>query len=202
MQNKVAILVDVDLTVVDSGNAWLDWMEDVYKTPADYGLMIEDRDTKGFFDYNLSRYFPSACKKQIGPYEFWEDPYLYDKLKPYTNCVEVIKRLHDAGHPIRFVSYCKKGHFSSKVRFLKYHFPFLDLDKGSDGSGFYATKVKAGVAGGVIIDDRNNFLNQFSDDVIKVKFLTPYSQEVAPRVKYDFESYKWEDIGKFLEETL
>lgn len=202
MHNKTPILIDVDLTFVDSGWPWLDWMESVYQTPPDRAAMMKDMDVNGLFDYNLSVYFPNRCKEAILPYEFWEDPHLYDKLTPLPGAVKAIRRLWEAGHPIRFVSYCKKGHFSSKVRFLKRNCPFLDLDKGTDGSGFYATKVKSGVAGGVIIEDRHQFLNQFPDDVIKIKFDTPFSQDEAPRVAYDLVSNKWEDIADFLLDTL
>lgn len=199
---KTPILVDVDLTFVDSGWPWLYWMESVYQIPADADLMDKDYEENGLFNYNLSKYFPTRCKEAIEPYEFWEDPHLYDKMTPIAGAVDAIRRLHEAGHPIRFVSYCKKGHFSSKVRFLKRHCPFLDLDNGTDGSGFYATKVKAGVAGGVIIDDRNQFLNQFPDDVIKIKFDTPFSQDAEPRTNYDLTSADWKEIADWLLENL
>lgn len=202
MLNKTAILVDVDLTVVDSGWPWLAWMEQVYGVIADENAMNWDWENYGKYQYNLSEYFPEPCTTQLPPYDFWEDPFLYDRLKPRPWCVEALKALYDAGHPIRFVSYCKKGHFSSKARFLKNHFPFMDLEKGTDGCGFYATKVKSGVAGGVIIDDRNNFLNQFPDDVLKIKFATEFTQDEKPRVQYDFESKDWYDIQEFLLETL
>lgn len=195
---KTPILVDVDLTFVDSGWPWLDWMMSVYQCDADCSAMENDRNSKGLYDYNLSKYFPNRCKQAIEPYEFWEDPHLYDKLQPIEGAVEAVRRLNEAGHPIRFVSYCKKGHFSSKVRFLKRHCPFLDLEGGKDGSGFYATKYKAGVSGGIIIDDRNQFLNQFAPEVMKIKFDTPFTQDEEPNTQYDFVSGDWKKIADFI----
>lgn len=197
-KTKTPILIDVDLTFVDSGWPWLDWMESVYQVGPSISLMEKEVHETGLYNYNLSKYFPTRCKEAIGPYEFWEDPHLYDKLTPIAGAVDAIKRLYDAGHPIRFVSYCKKGHFSSKVRFLKRHCPFLDLDGGKDGSGFWATKNKAGVKGGVIIDDRHQFLNQFEDDVVKIKFRTQFSQDEAPRTNYDLVSDCWAEIADFI----
>lgn len=202
VHNKTPILIDVDLTFIDSGWPWLSWMESVYQVAPATALMEKDFNETGLYNYNLSKYFPTRCQEAIPPYEFWEDPHLYDKLKPLPGAVDAVRRLHEAGHPIRFVSYCKKGHFSSKVRFLKRHCPFLDLDNGTDGSGFYATKVKAGVAGGVIIDDRHQFLNQFDDNVIKVKFDTPFTQDEEPRTQYDLTSCDWNVIAEWLLETL
>lgn len=195
---KTPIIIDVDLTFVDSGWPWLDWMESVYKTEPDREMMQKDIEENGLFDYNLSKYFPNRCVQKINPYEFWEDPHLYDKLNPIEGAVAAIKRLHEAGHPIRFVSYCKKGHFSSKVRFLKQSCPFLDLDSGKDGSGFWATKNKAGVMGGFIIDDRNKFLNQFPDEVVKIRFDTMFTQDEEPRVVYDLVSSDWKAIADFI----
>lgn len=195
---KKAIIVDVDLTIVDSGWPWLHWMESIYNMEADSDLMDKDISENGYFDYNLSRYFPDRCKKAIPPYDYWEDPFLYDKMFPIAGAVEAINKLHAAGFPIRFVSYCKKGHFSSKVRFLKRHFPNLDLENGTDGCGFYATKYKAGVSGDYIIDDRNKFLNQFSDKVVKIKYDTPFSQDEEEIGCYDLVTSDWASIAEFI----
>jgi hypothetical protein len=198
LMNKPAIIIDVDLTIVESGWPWMKWMTEVYGTEPNAEMMNKDLEEKGYFDYNLSVYFPDRCKKMIQPYDYWEDPFLYDKMLPIENAVQAIMDLYNAGHPIRFVSYCKKGHFSSKVRFLKRHFPLLDLDGGTDGCGFYATKYKAGVAGSYIIDDRNDFLNQFGDHVVKIKYDTPFTQKEEPRCQYDLETMCWIRIRDFI----
>lgn len=196
--SKFAILVDVDLTVVDSGWPWMGWLEKVYNMPADHDRMALDRELHGLINYNLAAYFPKRCSQALSPYEYFEDPHLYDKLVPLPGVVDAIYRLWKAGHPIRFVSHCKKGHFSSKVRFLKRHFPFINLDECKDGSGFYATKWKAGVAGGAIIDDRNDFLNQFGEKVLRIKFATQYTQNEDPVGVYDLVSDDWEEIADFI----
>lgn len=74
----------------------------------------------------------------------------------------------------------------------------LDLDGGTDGCGFYATKYKAGVAGSYIIDDRNEFLNQFDDHVVKIKYDTPFTQKEEPRCQYDLETMCWLRIRDFI----
>lgn len=197
--SKCPILVDVDQTFVDSATPWLDWCSDVYGVYPDWSL----DPIGGGKHYNIGMYFPSPEKHQPLPMEFWEDPFLYDKLRPLPGAVDVLYSLKEKGHPIRFVSYCKNGHFSSKARMLKRETEhFLDLEKGSTGDGFYATKVKSGVSGGVIIDDRNEFLNQFSDEVIKVKMWTPFTQSIEPRCQYDLVAKSWSHIGAFLLDTL
>lgn len=196
---KCPIIVDVDQTFVDSATPWIQWCEDVYGVPVDWSKSPPS----GQMHYNIGEYFPSPKRHQPLPLMFWEDPFLYDKLRPLPGAVVVLRKLKSLGHPIRFVSYCKNGHFSSKARMLKRETAdFLDLEAGSTGDGFYATKAKAGVAGGVIIDDRNEFLNQFADDVLKIKMWTPFTQSVEPRCKYDLEAHSWKQIGDFLLATL
>lgn len=196
---KEAIIVDVDLTFVDSGTPWMQWCVDIYGCEPD---MSKGPDN-GQMHYNLSKYFPEPKVHQIPAYDFWEDPYLYDKISPLPNAVAVLEELKRRGHPIRFTSHCKNGHFSSKVRMLKrYTSHFLDLEKGSTGDGFYATKVKSGVAGGVVIDDRHEFLNQFGPDVLKIKFDTPYTQSEELIYKPDLVAPDWLEVGEFLNDIL
>lgn len=193
---KTPIIVDVDLTFVDSAAPWMQWLEDVYGVAPDW----TKGPGNGQVSYNLSEYFPAPKVHQIDPFEFWEDPYLYDKLVPRPGAVAALERMKAAGHPIRFGSFCKNGHFSSKARMLKrYTSHFLDLDKGTTGDGFYATKVKSGIAGGVIIDDRHAFLNQFGSDVLKIKFDTVFTQdEGIVEGGYDLTSEDWNEIADFV----
>lgn len=193
------VICDIDLTFVDSGVPWLDWLTSVYGVEPDFSIKSPD----GMTYYNLSKYFPAPLAHQINPYDFWEDPHLYDKLKPIEGAVEALRKIKAAGSPIRFGSYCKNGHFSSKARMIKrYTSDFLDIETGSTGDGFYATKVKNGIKGAVIIDDRNQFLNQFGDDVIKIKFWTPYTQDEEPSCKYDLVTSDWNEIGDFVVDIL
>lgn len=74
---------------------------------------------------------------------------------------------------------------------------FFSLEPGS-GHGFYATKNKAGLKLDVIIDDRNEFLNQFGDDVLKIKFWTPYDQSEELKVSIDLETSDWSHIQDFI----
>lgn len=192
MSKFLRIGIDVDLTWVDTGGPWFEWLCKVYGPPSfnPYALKV--------VDYNLSKYFPSAGDHQVKPYDFWEDPFLYDLLHPAPGAVEALEKIVSEGHSAHFISYCKKGHFSSKVRHLKRHTQhFMDLEPGS-GHGFYATKNKSMIAVDVIIDDRNAFLNQFGNDVIKIKFDTPYSQDEELIATPDLVTSDWSVIKDFI----
>lgn len=190
--------IDVDLTLVDSGSAWWNWLEALYGpaenvSPPNNGLM----------HYDLSKYWPNRPTENIiTPFAFWDSPHLYDFLKPEDGAIDVLKDLVSRGHKLAFISMCKKGHLASKVRFLKrWTSDFMDLDDHSQGHGFYATHFKGNIAVDVIIDDRYEYLNQFSNkpDVIKILKETPYSQSEDLGVSVDYASGSWYNIGKFLE---
>ena len=127
------ILVDVDLTVVESDLAWLKYCQALYtKHYGKVKLIDWNSQGKGKINYDLGTYFEELGDKVYG---FWSQDNLYDELVPMKNSVEVLKGLHDTGEwEILFASYCKKGHFGCKYDWLKKHFPFMD--------GFFATKEK------------------------------------------------------------
>lgn len=196
MSKSLNIGIDVDLTWVDSGTAWILWMEKVYGRRVDWRL--PPKLPNGALYYNVSKYFPPHKEHQLAPYDFWEEQHLYDSLEPREGAVNALRRLVKAGHYAHFISMCKKGHFSSKVRHIKRHTEdFMSLEPGS-GHGFYATKNKGMIKVDVIIDDRNSFLNQFGDDVIKIKFDTPYDQDEELRSVPDLVTGHWSVIGDFL----
>lgn len=186
--------VDFDLTVVDcvfQQGGWIDHQNAMsyhYISKEQFSVMKE-------IDYNLGKYYPDLTESES--FSFWKDTSLYQKLKPYQGAVEVINNLAKKGHKIVFISHCQTNHFKSKVVAAK---EWFDIPKES--FGFLATKEKHFVNVDVMIDDRNVFLNSFSDKVIKIKFDTPYTQCEDLEVSLDFHSSNWHDIGNFLEDVL
>ena len=186
--------IDFDLTVVDcifQDGAWIDHLNAMsyhYISKEQFANMKE-------IDYNLGKYYPDLTESES--FSFWKDTSLYQKLKPYKDAVEVINNLAKQGHIIVFISHCQTNHFKSKVVAAK---EWFDIPKES--FGFLATKEKHFVNVDVMIDDRNVFLNSFSDKVIKIKFDTPFTQCEDLEISLDFHSNSWHDIGNFLEDVL
>ena len=186
--------VDFDLTVVDcifQQGGWIDHLNAMsYHYISKEQFVRMDK-----IDYDLGKYYPDLTESES--FSFWKDTSLYQKLKPYEDAVKVINNLAKKGHKIVFISHCQTNHFKSKVVAAK---EWFDIPKAS--FGFLATKEKHFVNVDVMIDDRNVFLNSFSDKVIKIKFHTPYTQCEDLEVSLDFHSNNWQSIGKVLEEVL
>lgn len=160
MSNRIAC-IDVDMTVVDIGITWLDWLNNM----TGKNLTLEDCQ----YDYNLGRFFEDDLKTlRMRPCDYFRSNTLYDTLKPIKGSVEALQWLKQKGWDIVFVTHVKGGHSKSKHNFLRRYFPFMD--------GYVVTKEKHYVKHDMLIDDRNNFLNKVDLSALAVKISTPYSQ--------------------------
>ena len=91
---------------------------------------------------------------------------------------------------------CQPEHQRSKENMLK---RCLDFIKPEDYN-FISTSDKGFVKCDCIIEDRNKFIDQYSNDVFKIRMHTPYIQEV--RTKFDREATTWYDVYNFITEEF
>lgn len=155
--------VDVDLTLLDPiccQGGWQDWLQErsIYNYPRG-----------SLKDYYIPKYYPDVDR----PLDFWSQPNLYQGLLPYQHSVEVITELAET-YNIYFISYCKKGHFGSKVEWIKEHYK---LPEGR--FHFAATKQKHMCNVDVMVDDRLEYLCAFPNRVDKLLFKSNYDQVVS-----------------------
>ena len=73
---------------------------------------------------------------------------MWKRVKVLPNCVEVIKRLHDRGDSIYFVTSTEPQNVAKKARFLQRTFPFLDIRKC-----LITTHCKQMIGVDILIDD-------------------------------------------------
>lgn len=164
------IAVDVDLTVVDMAPFWWSWLQEQTECDRPYPHFGHI----GEIDYDLSNYFKEELEeKGIDGHDYWRQKNIYDGKVPIPGSRETLCRLFLRGHDIIFVSQLKGDHHKSKVEFLKRHFPYM--------KAFVGTKEKWAVRCDVLIDDRESHLASMPDDVILVKYNTPYTQNVSLR---------------------
>ena len=80
---------------------------------------------------------------------------MWKRAKVIPNCVEVIKRLHNQGHQIYFVTSTEAKNVAKKSSFLQRTFPFLDIRKR-----LITTHCKQMIKCDLLIDDCiDNVLN-------------------------------------------
>ena len=73
---------------------------------------------------------------------------MWKRVKVIPHCVEVIKRLHDRGDSIYFVTSTEPQNVAKKARFLQRTFPFLDIRKC-----LITTHCKQMIGVDILIDD-------------------------------------------------
>lgn len=73
---------------------------------------------------------------------------MWKRVTVLPHCVEVIKRLHDMGEEIYFVTATESQNVAKKARFLQRTFPFLDIRKR-----LITTHCKQMIKCDVLIDD-------------------------------------------------
>lgn len=73
---------------------------------------------------------------------------MWKRVQVLPHCVEVVKRLHDKGNEIWFVTSTEPQNVAKKARFLQRTFPFLDIRKR-----LITTHCKQMIKCDVLIDD-------------------------------------------------
>lgn len=197
---RFTIGIDVDITVVDpieQKGGWFDWLNSIsgnyYESFKVF--FLKNCDQHGKLDYNLSNYFKSV--DHLEGFAFWQKKNLYQNFTPHEDAVKVINEL-SKDYNILFISMCQSGHFKSKVQFLKDNF---DIPKKH--FGFNATHEKHFSKVDLIVDDRNKFLNQFTDATVpKIKFDSIYTQDEELKVSVDLKTDNWYAIHNYIKEYL
>ena len=175
--------VDVDLTVVDTGREWYNFLRGVSEIQVpEYEEFLA---LNTVAPYDMTNVFKDMDYQKCLSY--WRDEFLYDNLEPLKDAVQVLEDLKiSKGCEIVFVSTIKGNHHKSKYYFLKKNFPFLD--------GFIATKEKKYAKIDIMVDDRLNVLELLDRNVVAVQKITPFDQTSNFAPAYSFEH--WADFSK------
>ena len=177
--------VDIDLTFVDTGRGWFNWLRDRSE------LVVPDYDTLVAagekIPYDLSSVFTDIPPPVT--LDYWRPDNLYDNMEPLPHAVEALRSLkEEKGYKIVFVSTIKGDHHKSKYYMVEHHVPFLD--------GFIATKEKHFARVDVMIDDRLNVLEKMDKTPVRIQMNTPFDQYTTwePTHKVD----NWLDLQKLM----
>lgn len=182
------VSVDIDQTVVDLSEDWWHWMFQKMRVfPEPYPSHLST------INYDLSQEvvdlaydLRDGSGNRIDAGEFWKQEDLYDEAEPLPGAVEALEYLKSRGCSIAFVSHVEGSHSKSKWEFINRHFPV---------DAYYATREKWGINSWMAIDDRNKYLQQFSEIVpperlfkMETKFTQDAPEPACVKVKdwYDF----------------
>lgn len=138
------IALDIDNTIVNTTSCILD------QHYADTGEKLTLDDIKSYY---IENYVGEDYK-----YDFhliFLKKEMWKRVKVLPHCIEVVKRLHDRGDSIYFVTSTEPQNVAKKARFLQRTFPFLDIRKR-----LITTHNKQMIVCDILVDDCiDNVLN-------------------------------------------
>ena len=110
---------------------------------ADTGEKLTLDDIKGYY---IENYVGDDYKDDFHLIFFKKE--MWKRVQVLPHCVEVVKRLHDKGNEIYFVTSTETQNVTKKARFLQRTFPFLDIRKC-----LITTHCKQMIGVDILIDD-------------------------------------------------
>lgn len=120
---------------------------------------------------------------------------MWKRAKVIPNCVEVIRRLHNQGHQIYFVTSTEAKNVAKKSSFLQRTFPFLDIRKR-----LITTHCKQMIRCDILIDDCiDNVLNA---DYVSILLDYPWnSTAIFDDAAYDniYRVFNWTQVEPMIE---
>ena len=156
----------------------------VYNSDYNDNLRIEDIKSYGIEDYVKPEFkndFPSL----------FLDKRVWKGISVIPGCVEVLKKWHDKGHEIYFVTATNTENMHKKSEWLQRTFPFMNVKKN------LICMQKKQMLGGnidVLIDDCLN--NLISGKYVKILLDYPWNRGFCPDSV--MRCYNWHDIDKIL----
>ena len=115
---EMVIGVDIDNCILSTTEAVL------AQHYADTGERLSLDDIKSYY---IEDYVGDDYKDDF--YLIFFKKEMWKRVKVLPHCVEVIKRLHDKGNEIWFITACDPENVSKKASFLQRTFPFLNIRK-------------------------------------------------------------------------
>mgnify|MGYP002640290601 CR=1 FL=1 len=175
-----SVVVDVDLTVVDTLTPWVTWWEKRVDTKFDWSAVNKD------LSINKQLHQLMSCEEAL---TFWRNPELYDNLTPLTGSRNALRLLKSMGYDLFFVSNCEDDHVESKRRFLDKYFPFHD--------GLIDTCQKHSIEADIYFDDHVEYV----DKILKNRPYAKVYQFVTPDNEYQLNTkatplHNWRDFAK------
>lgn len=120
---------------------------------------------------------------------------MWKRVKVIPHCVEVIKRLHDRGDSIYFVTSTESQNVTKKARLLQRTFPFLDIRKC-----LITTHCKQMIKCDLLIDDCID--NVINADYVSILLDYPWnSTAIFDEAAYDniYRVFDWLQVEPMIE---
>lgn len=173
---KLTILVDMDDTIENLCEVWVNYLNELYHTD------VSLNDVK---EWDMTKAFPTLSHSEI--YAPLSDECLWKRVTPLPGAIENIKRLIDDGHKVVICTTAHPDTVGIKLNNVLFkYFPYLTYDD------VIITSKKQLIRGDVLVDDAPHNLE--GGDYFKILFTAPHNQSYNARENGMFRAYDWKDV--------
>ena len=174
--------IDVDNTIVNTTSCV------IAQHYADTGEKLTLDDIKSYY---IENYVSDGYKDDFHLIFFKKE--MWKRVQVLPNCVEVIKRLHDRGEEIYFVTSTEPQNITKKARFLQRTFPFLDIRKR-----LITTHNKQMINVDILIDDYE--MNLINGSYFGILMSYPWNRNFD-EAAYDniYRVFDWTQVNSMIE---
>lgn len=173
--NKLTILVDMDDTIENLCEVWVDYLNETYGTNVSLSDVTQ---------WDMTKVFPMLTRNEI--FDVLTEDSLWERITPLPGAVECLRKLHDEGYKIVVVTSASPETVSLKLnKVLFKYFPFLTY------KDVIITSQKQLVKGDVLIDDAPHNLE--GGDYLKLLFDAPHNQSYDAELNLMTRIYNWDD---------
>lgn len=113
------VLIDIDDTIENLCETWVDWLNKQYGTSVKYNEITE---------WDMSKFFPNLTKEQV--FEPLRNPKLWDYVQPKPGAVEYVKKLIDEGYNVYLCTTTDYRNVRPKFEnVIQKHFPYINWNQ-------------------------------------------------------------------------
>lgn len=174
------ILIDIDDTIENLCETWVDWLNKQYGTSVKYNEITE---------WDMSKFFPNLTKEQV--YEPLHNPKLWDYVQPKPGAVEYVKKLIDEGYNVYLCTTTDYRNVRPKFEnVIKKHFPYINWNQ------VIIASRKQMINADVLVDDGVHNLE--NGNYIKILVSASHNASYDAEVNGMYRVNNWEEIYKLI----
>lgn len=177
---KKTILVDMDDTIENCTEAWVNFLNRRYGT---------DVDPDSITEWVVSAAFPTLTHEQV--YDCVIEDEFWHSVKPFEDAVYYLKKLIDDGHEIYIVTSAQYESIKVKMEDVLFrYFPYIGWDN------VIIAKNKQMIRGDILIDD--GIHNQVGGKYIRLLYTAPHNRAYDAGANGMIRVHNWAEIYDFI----
>lgn len=148
-----------------------------------------------FTDYNISNV--TGIDNNTLEIMFFRNNSFYEQLEPLAKCQQVIKRLYEEGHTIRFVTSIRYDVIQARIDFIKKFFPYIDTN-----TNLIVTNDKSSIYADIVVDDYENNFNNVNPNCYFIVFDQPWNKDMELTNLSGSRAKNWEDVDLLIKRFI